>query len=66
MNEQNHLSEHWSKIEALIQIAFEKGLDKAIQEARKVLEPHLLDDFHDLLVDRFREELIQKGKLKEQ
>lgn len=65
MSDQNHLGEHWEKIEALVKIAFEQGLDKAIKEAEKVLEPHLLDDFHDLLIDRFHDELIQRGKLKE-
>ncbi len=56
--------QHTPEIEALIQIAFEKGIAAAIEAARAKNDPHLLDDFHDALIDRFYQKLIEAGKLK--
>ena len=56
--------QHVPEIEALIQIAFENGIGEAIQAAKAKNDPHLLDDFHDALIDRFYQKLIEAGKLK--
>ena len=56
--------QHTPEIEALIQIAFEKGISEAIEAAKAKNDPHLLDDFHDALIDRFYQKLIEAGKLK--
>lgn len=61
-----HTSEekqHTPEIEALIQIAFDKGITKAIEEAKAKNDPHLLDDFHDALIDQFYQKLIEAGKI---
>lgn len=55
---------HGPEIESLIQIAFEKGIGKAIKAAKAKNDPHLLDDFHDALIDRFYQKLVEAGKLK--
>ena len=55
--------QHAPEIEALIQIAFEKGISAAIEEARKKNDPHLLDDFHDALIDQFYQKLVEAGKI---
>lgn len=56
--------QHTPEIEALINIAFEKGVDAAIKAARGKNDPHMLDDFHDALIDRFYKELVRIGKIK--
>ncbi len=62
--ENNNETQHMPEIEALIQIAFEKGISAAIEEAKKKNDPHLLDDFHDALIDRFYQKLVEAGKIK--
>ncbi len=44
-------------IDSLISTAFEKGLTKAVQEARETHNAFLIDAFHDELVDRFYVEI---------
>ena len=56
--------QHTPEIEALIKIAFEKGIDAAIKAAQEKNDPHMLDDFHDALIDRFYGELVRIGKIK--
>ncbi len=56
--------QHEPEIEALIQIAFEKGIAAAIKAAKAKNNPHFLDDFHDALIDRFYQKLVEAGKLK--
>lgn len=53
--------QHEPEIEALIQIAFEKGVNEAIKEAKSKNDPHLLDDFHDTFIDRYQK-LVESGK----
>ncbi len=52
------------KVGALISLVFEKGLEYAIKTARTLDNPAILDEFHDMLVDRYYEELIQRKMLK--
>ena len=52
------------QVGALVSLVFEKGLPEAISVARALENPALLDEFHDTLVDRYYETLIQKGVLK--
>ena len=49
--------EHHKQIEALVQIAVTKGIVSAVGVARHLGNPHLLDDFHDALVDEYYEKL---------
>ena len=53
------------QLKMLVDIAFSKGLDQAVEAARATNNAYLIDEFHDLLVDKLRQELIEKGKLKE-
>lgn len=55
--------QHAPEIEALIKIAFEKGVNAAIKAAREKNDPHMLDDFHDAMIDRFYKELVRIGKI---
>jgi len=52
------------QVDALISLAFEKGLPEAISVARDLENPALLDAFHDTLVDCYYKTLIEKGILK--
>lgn len=56
--------QHTPEVEALVQIAFEKGIAAAIEVTRAKNDPHLLDDFHDALIDRFYQKLVEAGKIK--
>ena len=52
------------QVGALISLVFEKGLDEAISVAQSLKNPAVLDEFHDILVDRYYKVLIEKGILK--
>jgi len=54
------------ELQRLVDIAFHAGVLEAIQEARKLNDPYILDAFHDVLVDKLRDELISRAKLEEQ
>src|SRR3989344_367864 len=41
------------QVGVLISLFFEKGLEEAISVARELNNPAILDEFHDLLVDRY-------------
>ncbi|MCR4323026.1 MAG: hypothetical protein NUV61_02975 [Candidatus Azambacteria bacterium] len=53
------------KLQHLVDLAFEKGLVVAIDEARKLNDPYLLDAFHDMLTDKLYQELVAQHKLEE-
>ena len=53
--------DHREQIEKLATIAFSKGIVEAVNAARRAGSPHLLDEFHDALVDRLYEYLVQEG-----
>jgi hypothetical protein len=53
------------QIALLIQLAFEKSVFEAVNVARKLDNPYLLDEFHDALVDKLYNQLVEKGKLKQ-
>lgn len=51
------------QLEILISLALFHSLSQAVSLARKLANPFLLDEFHDLLVDRFYQELVKRGKI---
>lgn len=51
------------KVEKLLDLAFHKGLKRAADEAR-VMNPIIMDAFHDALTDKLYNELKQRGILK--
>ena len=53
------------QVGALISLVFEKNLKKAISLARALNDPAILDEFHDVLVDRYYKILIEKKIIKE-
>lgn len=53
------------QIEALCGLAFQEGIDFAIQAAKELDNAYVLDEFHANLVDKLYKELIEKGKLKQ-
>ncbi len=54
------------QIQRLIDIAFNKGLADAIDEARKLNNPYIIDRFHDVLKDELHNALVERGKTKEE
>ena len=46
------------RVNNLIQIAFQEGIEKAVKEARKS-SPWLLDELHDRLIDEYYQKLVQ-------
>jgi len=52
------------QVGSLISLVFEKGLPEAISVARALDNPAILDEFHDTLVDRYYEILLEKKILK--
>lgn len=56
-------SELKDKIQQLINLAFSKSIDEAIQEAAKTNNAALIDAFHDVIVDELYNTLIERKKL---
>jgi len=56
--------EHSQQIGVLISLVFEKNLPEAISVAQQLNNPAILDEFHDTLIDRYYEMLLDKKILK--
>lgn len=52
------------QVGALISLVFEKGLEEAISIAKELNNPAILDEFHDILADRYYKELVEKKIIK--
>jgi len=52
------------QLEVLLEVALKKGVNSSIKIARSLNNAYVLDEFHDSLVDRLYNELIEKGQLK--
>ena len=52
------------QVGALVNLVFEEGLEKAISLARKLNNPAVLDEFHDVLVDNYYNFLVEKKIIK--
>ena len=52
------------QVKLLIDLAFEKDLSHAVEVARRLDNPYLLDEFHDVIVDELYNKLVEEGKLK--
>jgi len=52
------------QIQLLIDLVFQKGVEHAIEVARRLDNPYLLDELHDSLVDKLYKKLVEEGKLK--
>lgn len=55
--------EHEHIIQELVALSLTKSIFSAIAVAKKLKNPHLLDDFHDALVDHYYDKLIQARKI---
>jgi len=53
------------QIKLLTSLAFEKGIIHATEVAKKLDNAFILDEFHDALVDKFYNYLVEQGKLKQ-
>ena len=51
------------QIQILTEMAFEKGIVYAVEIAKNLDNPYLLDEFHDVLVDQLYNKLVEEGKL---
>lgn len=52
------------QVAALVSLVFEKGLGKAISLSRQLDNPAIMDEFHDILADRYYKELVEKKIIK--
>jgi hypothetical protein len=55
--------EHEEIIEELVNISFSKNLASALKVANSLKNPHLLDEFHDALADRYYQKLLDARKI---
>lgn len=53
------------QVELLKQMAFEKGIFEAVEIAKNLNNPYLLDEFHDALVDELYNQLVVDGKIEQ-
>jgi sRNA-binding protein len=54
-----------NQVQALCQLAFQKGLDEAIKAAKSLNDSYIMDEFHDALVDKFYKQLVEQKKIEE-
>ena len=52
------------QVQLLVNLVFEKGVDEAINVAKQLDSPYLVDELHDTLVDELYNKLVEQGKLK--
>lgn len=52
-----------AKVQELIELAFSKSLDHAIDLAKATQNAALIDAFHDMMVDELYDHLVETGKL---
>jgi hypothetical protein len=52
------------QVGALVSLVFDKGLNEAILVAKSLNNPAVLDEFHDILIDRYYQILVEKRILK--
>lgn len=57
------LPELKDKVQELVNLVFNKGLDEGIKEALKTNNSALIDAFHDILVDELYNTLLERRKL---
>ncbi len=53
-----------AQVKALCDLAFDKGINFAIEVAKALDNAYVLDEFHDALVDELSEKLLEEGELK--
>jgi len=53
------------QVELLKQMAFEKGVVEAVEVAKNLNNPYLLDEFHDALIDELYNQLVADGKIEQ-
>lgn len=56
--------EHAELISGLVELAFAKGMISAMKVAGAMKNPHILDEFHDTLADKYYEKLLESRKIK--
>lgn len=52
------------QVKVLIYLSFKKGLQHAVNIAKQLKDPYILDEFHDTLVDELYNLLVKRHKLK--
>jgi hypothetical protein len=52
------------EVKAFVDLAFSRDIPSAVKAVYKSGNAHLIDAFHDVLVDRLFDELVKLGKLK--
>ena len=56
--------EHEEVVNDLIVMAFTKGMAQALKAANALKNPHILDEFHDTLADKYYQKLLEARKIK--
>lgn len=51
------------QVDFLVKMVFSKSIGDAISLAQKLDSPYVLDEFHDVLFNKFYEELVKRGKI---
>jgi hypothetical protein len=51
------------QVQQFVTIAFNQGVQQAIQAAAKTNNAALIDAFHDILADEMHRQLVERGKL---
>jgi len=52
------------QVEALVSLVFEKGLIEAVSVSQRIDNPAVIDDFHNILTNKYYEMLVNQGIIK--
>lgn len=56
--------EHEEVVNDLVAMALSKGMAYAMKAANSLRNPHILDEFHDVLADKYYQKLLEARKIK--
>ena len=56
--------EHEEVVSGLVAIALSNGIAHAMKAANALRNPHTLDEFHDVLADKYYQKLLEARKIK--
>lgn len=54
-----------NQLKRLVELAFQKNLKEAIAVVKKLDNAYLIDQFHDVMIDQFRKDLLEQKKIEE-
>ena len=59
----DHFENQEKQLDILVGIAMTQSIPESVSLAQATDNPYILDELHDVLVDKFYSELVKRGKI---